>query len=84
MTLYDDPTFYSDAALIAEIQEYRAAIKEVSIGGIAVIQGEGRRLEFTRSGVPTLQAELRDMMAAAARRGLISVSPGGAIPVEIR
>jgi hypothetical protein len=84
MTLYDDRTLFPDEALMTELREHMAAVKELATTGIAVIAGEGRRLEYTKGNMPVLQATLRDITAAASRRGLVSIGPGGAIPVEIR
>lgn len=73
-----------DAALIAEIVEYRAAKKAVALGGgIAVIAGEGRRIEYTRANSSALDSELRNLLYEARRRGLDIGGSGGAIAVEI-
>lgn len=79
------PAFFDDEALIAEIKEYVAARKKVSQNNIAVIAGEGRRLEFTgnKSSKDVLDADLREMLAEARRRGLeIGGDAPSAIGVE--
>lgn len=51
-------------------------------GGVAVIAGEGRRIEYTKANAGSLEAELKNLIAEAAVRGLV-VTRGGAINVEI-
>lgn len=82
MRLYADLT---DDELSAEISEYRAAIKKVATGGgIAVVAGEGRRVEYVSGNVGEARTALRDLLAEASYRGLpIAGTGGGAIPVEI-
>ena len=81
MRLYADLT---DEALLAEIAEYRAAIKKVAMGGnVGVVAGEGRRIEYTAGNIEAARLELRELFAEAADRGLAVGSGGGAIPVEI-
>jgi hypothetical protein len=82
------PEFFNDAELIAEIRQYAAARKQVSNGETAAfksVAGEGRRIEFasTKDQRDALNADLREMMAEARRRGLpIGGTGGGAIMVE--
>jgi hypothetical protein len=46
--------------LIAEITEYREAIKKATLGGgIGVVAGEGRRIEITRLDVSAANLVLR-------------------------
>lgn len=71
MGIYSDLT---DEALAAEIAAYRAARKEMTLGqGVAVIAGEGRRVEFTKANRADLDAELRALIREqdkrAGRRG---------------
>jgi diaminopimelate decarboxylase len=81
MRLYADLT---DEQLSAEISEYRAAIKKVALGGgIGVVAGEGRRIEYAEGNVNEARTALRDLLAEAAYRGLEIGEGGGAIPVEI-
>lgn len=80
------PDFFDDAELIAEIRQYAAARKEVMNDRIGKVQGEGRLIEFTNNPEDRkqLNADLREMMAEARRRGLsIGGTGGGAIAVEI-
>lgn len=83
------PEFCTDEQLVGEIKEYVAARKVLKRGetaGFKSIAGEGRRIEFapTPDQVASLDADLREMMAEARRRGLaIGGTAGGAIAVEI-
>lgn len=83
------PAFFNDDALVTEIKAYAAARREVRAGNpaqhIRKIQGEGRLLEFApvESSMAGLDADLREMLAEAQRRGLeIGGTGGGAIAVE--
>lgn len=82
MRLYADLT---DEQLLAEISEYRGAIKQVAMGGgVGVVAGEGRRIEYTSGNVGEARTALRDLLAEAYLRGMaIGGDGGGAIPVEI-
>lgn len=74
----------TDEELIAEIKAYRAAKRKIAMGGdVAVIAGESRRLEFTRSSSTVLDTELRSLYYEARKRGLDIGGTGGAIAVEI-
>lgn len=76
---------FTDDALIAEIKAFAAARREVATRGIASISGEGRRVEFvdTADSRANLDADLREMLAEARRRGLaIGGVGGGSIGVE--
>lgn len=82
--------FYTDEQLTTEIQSYVAARKETLRGETAAfksVAGEGRRIEFgsTKDQRDALDAELREMLAEARRRGLpiAEGTGGGAIAVEI-
>lgn len=71
-----------DVELRALVTELRSGVKEAMIGGgVAVIAGEGRRMEYTRANLKDLKAEL-----AAAQRELARRDPnydaGGALAVE--
>lgn len=74
----------TDEQLLAEIAEYRAAVKKVALGGeVGVVAGEGRRVEFVASNLDAARLELRELYAEAAYRNIGSGEGGGAIPVEI-
>lgn len=73
----------TDEELKAEIAEFRLAIKQAAKGGVGVVAGEGRRLEYTAGNMNIAYAALRDLYAEAAERGLAIGQGGGAIPVEI-
>lgn len=74
----------TDEQLLAEIEEYRAAIKKVAIGGgVGVVAGEGRRVEYVQSNLEAARLALRELYTEAALRGLTTGESGGAIPVEI-
>lgn len=75
---------FTDEQLTAEIAEYRAALKTATMRPVAVIAGEGRRLEFTgKSGIEELRGELRNLVAEAQARGLLQSAGGGSLGVEI-
>ena len=74
---------YDDAALLAEFQSYRAARKSALSGQIAVIAGEGRRLEYAPTQLGEIDRELREIGVEARERGLTWAGQGGAISVEI-
>lgn len=80
-----DPVLYSDEALKDEIRQYRAAKREVNLGGgVGKVQGEGRLVEFTKANAGGIDVELRELYAEARRRGLGDFAGyGGAIAVEI-
>lgn len=74
----------TDEQLEAEIAEYAAAIKKVTMGGIGKVAGEGRMIEYLPGNVGDARLALRELYSEAASRGLaISANTGGAIPVEI-
>lgn len=74
---------FTDQQLLAEIKEYQGAIKAVAIGGgVGVVAGEGRRVEFVTGNVGAARTELRELVHEAVSRGLMN-SSGGAIAVEI-
>ncbi len=83
------PAIINDADLETEIRSYIAARREVLRGETAAfksVAGEGRRIEFasTPDQRRALDADLREMMAEARRRGLdIGGEPNSAIAVEI-
>lgn len=79
------PAFFTDEQLVEEIKQYAAARREVSTGGIGVIAGEGRRIEFssTPDRIRALNSDLRAMLYEARQRGLpIGGDPQYAIAVE--
>lgn len=79
------PEFFTDEQLVEEIKQYAAARREVLNGGVAVIAGEGRRVEFapTPDRIKALNADLRAMMYEARQRNLpIGGEPMNAIAVE--
>jgi len=73
----------TDEALEAEVAEYIAAIKTAVSGGIAVVAGEGRRIEYARGNIGEARLALRELFAEAQYRSLAFGDGGGAIPVEI-
>lgn len=77
------PELYDDAALLAEFQEFRQARKTALSGEIAVIAGEGRRMEYGPTRISEIDRELREIGVEARQRGLSWGGTGGAIDVEI-
>ena len=73
----------TNEALLAEIAQYRAAVKKAALRGVGVVQGEGRRVEFTASNIQYAQSELRELLRVARDRGLAIGGTGGAVGVEI-
>lgn len=85
MNLYG-PEFFDDTALEAEIRQYAAAKKTLALPGsqVAVIAGEGRRVEFTKVSSGDLDTALREMLYEARQRGMsIGGDPESALTVEI-
>jgi hypothetical protein len=82
MGAYSDPDQWTETSLRAELAEWRAARKTAIMGGIAVIAGEGRRLEYSRAQLPAIDCEIKEILAEMRRRGLIAGNIG-AIAVEI-
>jgi hypothetical protein len=81
---YDDAgNPLTDAALLAEIATCRKAIRDVGRRGVAVVAGEGRRVEFTASNIGIAQDELRELLRIARERGLAMGGSVGALAVEI-
>lgn len=83
------PAFFDDDQLVAEIKQYATARKATAAGDTVAfksVSGEGRRIEFasTPDQRTALDADLREMLAEARRRGLsIGVGTGGgSIAVE--
>lgn len=74
---------YDDAALLAEFQSYRAARKSALAGQIAVIAGEGRRIEYVPTQIGEIDRELREIGVEARARGLSWAGDNSAISVEI-
>jgi hypothetical protein len=62
---------YSDDELVQTILAYRKAIRDVAMGGgVGVVAGENRRLEFTQANVKLAQTAMRDLLGEASDRGL--------------
>jgi len=83
------PAFFDDEALEADIRAMVTARRALRRGDqasmIRKIQGEGRLLEFApvADSMNNLDADLREAMAEARRRGLeIGGTPHNAIAVE--
>lgn len=74
---------YTDEQLIAEINATLAARKTAISGGVAVVAGEGRRIEYTRANLTGLEQTLRDLGYEARQRGLPIGGTGGALTVRI-
>lgn len=73
----------TDEELVQMIKDLFAAKLEVSTSGVAVVQGEGRRLEYTQANISQCDILLRHLGFEARTRGLaIGGSGGGAIAVE--
>jgi hypothetical protein len=75
----------TNEALLAEIAAFRKALREIALGGgVGVVAGEGRRLEFTKSNAGAASGALRDLLQEAKDRGLDigSAGGGGSIVVE--
>lgn len=73
MGLYSDLT---DEALAAKIAELRDAIETTAGGQVAVIAGNGRRMEYTRADSKTLWTLLRAATNEKDERAGIAVSGG--------
>jgi hypothetical protein len=73
----------TDEALLAEIAEYRTALKKAALGGgIQRVAGEQRNVTIFGADIGLLRDTLRAMVAEAIDRGLLKGN-GGAILVEI-
>lgn len=77
------PEFYDDAALLNEFQALRSARRAALSGQIAVIAGEGRRIEYVPAQVGEIDRELREIGVEARARGLSWAGDASAISVEI-
>ena len=75
---------FTDDELVAEITALFAARRKIATGGIAVIAGEGRRVEYTPGSAVALNEDMRLAEYEARQRGLEIAGPGGAITVEFR
>lgn len=74
----------TDQELLDLIAKYEAAIETATIGGdVAVIAGEGRRMEFTSCNIGGAWKILRELVAELARRPGYDHLRHYAIPVEI-
>lgn len=77
------PELFDDAALLAEFQSYRTARKSALSGQIAVVAGEGRRIEYVPAQLNEIDRELREISVEARSRGLSWAGDNSAIAVEI-
>lgn len=75
---------FTDDELIAEITALRDARRKIAMGGVAVIQGEQRRVEYTTGSAQLLNQDMRELEYEARQRGLEIAGEGGAISVEFR
>ncbi len=72
----------NDQELAALIVELRTGLKEAMLGGgVAVVAGEGRRLEYTRANIDDLKRELTAALREKGRRDP-DFDVAGAIAVE--
>lgn len=59
----------SDDDLRAKITRYEAAIEEIDLGGgVAVIAGEGRRMEYVQANASKARETLEDLYYERSRR----------------
>lgn len=74
-----------DEQLMAELAEYRSALKKGLVGGsIRRVSGENRSMTVMGVSVDGCMDMIRALEAEAAARGLLNCGGrGGAIPVEI-
>lgn len=77
------PDEYTDEQLREEWRQYRGARKKLAKGDIAVIAGEGRRVEFVPGQIGTIDLELREIGVEARFRGLPWGGDGSAIAVRM-
>lgn len=78
--MFDDLT---DEALDAKIVELRGKIEKVMSGeAVAVMAGEGRRIEYTRGNVDGLQQLLDSAITERDRRRNSGRRPGRALNVR--
>ena len=77
------PAGADDAALLAEYQSYRTARKSALSGQIAVVAGEGRRIEYVPAQLNEIDRELREIGVEARTRRLSWAGDNSAIAVEI-
>lgn len=77
------PEFYSDEQLKAEFQALLVAKRQALSGQVAVIAGEGRRVEYVPTQVGSIDRELREIDCEARTRGLSWAGDSSAITVEI-
>ena len=75
---------YTDDQIKSEIKEIRAALRKMGTGDIAVVAGEGRRIEYGPGDAKILKTELRELAAEARDRGMAIGGEYGAIGVEFR
>ncbi|MBX9814069.1 MAG: hypothetical protein K2X76_05145 [Sphingomonas sp.] len=77
------PEFFNDDQLKTEFLSYRTAKRQALSGQIAVVAGEGRRIEYVPAQIGSIDAELRAIDAEARMRGLAWAGDASAITVEI-
>ncbi len=75
------PDFFDDDALKAEFVSLRQARKALLSGQIAVVAGEGRRIEYSPVQIGDVDHDLREIAAEARARGLEWGGEAGAIGV---
>lgn len=73
---------FTDDELIEEIGALFAAKRKVATGDIAVIAGEGRRVEYSPGNISALAESLRHAEYEARQRGLPIGGIGGAVDVR--
>ena len=77
MGLYSQMT---DQELADKISKYMAAIEEAELGGgVGVVAGEGRRMEFTSANLDAAKRTLDALVLERDRRGNNGRIPGRAI-----
>ena len=77
------PDFFTDDQLKAEFQELSRAKRQALSGQVAVIAGEGRRVEYVPTQLGNIERELREIDCEARARGLAWAGDISAIAVEI-
>ncbi len=77
------PEFFTDDQLKAEFQALRSAKRQAMSGQIAVVAGEGRRVEYVPAQQGEIDRELREIDCEARARGLAWAGDSSAITVEI-
>ena len=73
-------TRLTDEQLAAKVEELSTAYEKAVGGGVAVVAGEGRRMEYSRANAPGLYSLLTVALREQDRRSGVQVS--GAIAVR--